>query len=217
MSKYTFFSLPVLAITLLSGCSESKDDAAIRKALNRPKSAFARVFNANKLPVGLTFRGITMGTATEGMATEFKPLAVGNPKVVLTVNGTPKEVEIPTKSDVGTTIVLFGNGQIATIEDEARYPKGLQNARVIFLDESMKPLTKGASTEVKGPAGVMKFSAEEQLVSIPAGDWPGVLGWSTVDPAYAYTLIFTKSGANWVPHFFVNSPTDKVSAGGVSQ
>jgi hypothetical protein len=217
MSKLNFLPIPILVVAFLNGCSESKEDAVIRAAKNRPKSAFTRVFNATSAPVSISYRGIQMGTADPGLATPFKPVSAKSAKVALTINGKPQELEVTTQTNIGTTICVFGNNQFAFINDEPRYPQAAINARVLFLDEKMQPVPSGATASVKGPAGSMAFKAEESSTSIPAGAWEGVVGQKTVDPAYFYTILFTKSGTSWVPHFLVNSPTDKPVAGGVSQ
>ncbi|MEQ1824225.1 MAG: hypothetical protein ABL949_17090 [Fimbriimonadaceae bacterium] len=211
ISKFTVSFFGVIA--LLAGCSNSKEAQAIDKMKNNPKAGHVRVFNASTGKVDVKYRNISYGAAESGLATAFKPAGVGTSKISLIINGTPKEVEAPLKSDIGTTICVLAGGEIAFIEDEPRYPKGGQNARVLFLDEKMKPV-EGATAELVGPAGKTTFKSAETMASIAAGDWKGAVGNTNVDPTYFYTIIFTKGKAGWDAHFLVNSPTDKpVSAG----
>ncbi|MEQ1824226.1 MAG: hypothetical protein ABL949_17095 [Fimbriimonadaceae bacterium] len=207
LAQLCFVPLGLLAI--LAGCSGGSDKEAVAKMANTPDSGHVRVFNAGPGSVKVKFGSINHGVAESGLANDFHPVGVGRIGLQLDINGTPKNVSVPVESGLGTTVCVSSAGELTFVEREPRHTKGDQNARVVFLNERLEPVKEGATSTLAGPLGDVKFSSDKVKMSIPAGDWKGVLGETTVDPAYFYSVYFIKSAKGWQAYFLVNTKRDK--------
>lgn len=198
------------------GCGQSKEDAALARARNRPKPGFVRILNLSGDKATLLSKGRPVNPDVEnGESGRLNPEGVGKRRVVVSKKGQEEEVEVDLASEMGHTIIVLPNKN-AIIGGEPRKPVAGKNLHVVFVGPDGTVLENAKPVEMGSASGKLSLDPKEHGYEVASGK-VSLLGKTfEVKPNFAYTILVVQSGSSTKPYFMLNTPDDVPAATGTS-
>ena len=222
----TFTVWLLIAGLTLTGCGQSKEDAALARIRNRPKPGYVRVLNLLDKPMRGMWKTLTLDQNIRVMgASPFRPVGTGKKSIQLfrgDVEIANIEVDIPSEDAV--TIVVFeqdGKIQHQETKGDLRNPNTGQNLQAQFVALGS---AKGEG-KVTLASGGNKYTFEPTTAPMVASTGDYSLSGVGIDHAMggpiesdgAYTVfVITMPDGKTRAMLLRNTSTDKPAAGGMA-
>jgi hypothetical protein len=203
----------------LAGCGPSAEEKKGTDALARlqggKKPGFVRLLNLTPDSASLLDRGRpATGDIGAGASSKLVPFGVGEREVELASGSGKQKLMVKLSSGEGVTVVLPASGTPLQVPNEPRYPLGLSNVRVVFLNADGSRATGAQGVAAKGVTGKVDLSPKTEMVNLGVGAWeitgPGLAPTKVeVADKFAYTLLLIGRNGKFEPHWMLNTPDDK--------
>lgn len=197
------------------GC-QSKEQAALDRARNRPLPGYLRVLNLTDKPVTLmdhTSRPMNTNVAP-GKGGLMNPAGEGERTFKVDIAGEKVEFKLQVGTGEGHTAIVWPSKKVTVVGGEMRLAKDLDNLFVAFVDEN--GLVEGQKATVLSGSRKIDVSSETKRYSVTPGEFKSEDGSATIEiaPDFAYSFLFIKEGDKFKPYFMLNSDPSKPVAGG---
>jgi len=212
-----FCALGVGVFLGLPGCSKSKQDLAIEKALNRKPPAFIRFVNFSSKDLALRVRsGVVGGVVAAGGSTKFQLTGTGTEKVAVLSDGKPVfEGSVTMDSGQATSVVTTEKGTKIYGQETRDGQSGQSAIRVILassegsisVDSDGSPLIAKLGSESASDVTQVSPGSHSFTIKSADGKTASVSGSLTKGDAYTIFVNLAKSGATAV--LAENSPMRK--------
>lgn len=208
--------VPIVALSLLAGCSESnRQQEALDRIKNRPKPGYVRILNLRPEPATLLAgeRPVNPSVKT-GESGKLAPDGVGKRNLFLEYGGQKTKLDVELASGIGHTLVLLP-GKHVLLGGEPVKPDQGKNLFVAFVGPE-GPIASGKSVTVKTAEGDKTAKAGDGPMDVVSGP-VSCLGKSfDLEPGMAYTLLIHVDGTSMKPYFMLNTANDRPAAAGTA-
>lgn len=210
------FALTAISLMLVGVGCQSKEQAALDRARNRPAPGYLRVLNLTDKPVTLTdhTKRPMNNNIAPGKGGLMNPAGEGEKSFVIDIAGEKIDLKATIVSGEGHTAVVWPNKKVTVVSSEMRLPKDLDNLTVAFIDEN--GYVEGQKATVMSGNTKVDLSSETKRYSVSPGEFKSEDGSASIAiaPDFAYSFIFVKEGDKFKPYFMLNSDPSKPVAGG---
>lgn len=210
------FGITAVSLMLVGLGCQSKEQAALDRARNRPAPGYMRVLNLANQPVTLsdhTRRPMNIAIAT-GKGGLMNPAGEGERSFSIDIGGEKVDLKVKLNSGEGNTAVVWPGKQVTVVTGEMRLPKDMDNLYVAFVDEN--GFVEGQKATILAGDQKIEVTSEKKTYSVTPGTFKSEDGSATIDiaPDFAYSFIFVKQGDKFKPYFLLNSDPSKPGVGG---